>query len=91
MKCKVIRGPALGGICVLDMPDGAVAKIVLWDDTGSLVGQSVQRHGEELILIGQPSKKSWSRVFTGNAIPNTWNRNRVRLLEAGDSIVIEEG
>lgn len=70
-------------ICVRDMDDGDIAEVVGRCNSDYL-GDIIQRHGDDLVMIGGTIMKGWDNI---DILSNNF---RVRLLTKGDAIVIEE-
>ena len=81
----VERKPVDFVIHVSEMSDGDIAEIIHWSNTPRVhTGQIVQRYGDALVVLGQPSKNSFSDLFCGGGPFD--ERCRVELLRDGNSI-----
>jgi hypothetical protein len=87
-----LANKTINGVSVSEMKDGDVAVIVGWGNgvtyVGSVVyaGRVVQRYGNNLITLGANEGKSWSNFFDCILSPD---ENRVRILEKGETLVVE--
>lgn len=77
--------PKVLSVNVSNMKDGQIAEIVgapaLHQDK---LGRIVQRYKDNLITVGQPSGFGWTDFFERKE-----GRFEVRILEAGEKIVIQ--
>lgn len=67
-----------------ELKDGEMAIITEWIFNQSYLGEIVQRFGEDLIVIGKPSKHSYLNFFNNKKITN----QQVRVLTVGTQIEI---
>ena len=67
------------------MNDGDIGVITSWNAL-DYIGRIVQRYRDLLITVGSPSGNGWERYFRSN---DTKPRCRVRLLEKGETLVVE--
>lgn len=74
-------------IPVTDMRDGQIAIIVAHQTNPNYIGRVVQHYGDTLITIGGKKEYSWSNPFANKSVGEIM---RVRLLEKGEHIIIEE-
>ena len=72
-------------IHVSEMQDGELAVITQWTDK-CFIGSIVQRYSNSLICLGCHYGHSWSNLFNFNR--GVAEECRVRLLEAGEELVI---
>lgn len=71
-------------VSVLDMGDGQIG-VIVHSPARSNVGRIVQRHNDTLIAIGKPPSWSWEGLMARNGMQGT----RVRILEEGETLVVE--
>lgn len=77
-------------ISIFDMEDGQIGEIVTWGGGKSeYSGRIIQRHSEKLISLGLPSGKSWPHLLHSDYNRAEKQNYLVRLLQPGDSIVVE--
>ena len=70
-------------VCVSEMKDGDIAVITNWK-CKSYIGRVVQRYRDFLICVGTDSGHGWGEFF-----PNTSSPGHVRILEKGETLVVE--
>ena len=70
-------------IPVSEMKDGEIGTITKWTYKNA-VGTIVQRYNDILVTVGRPSGCSWPSIF-----PNGDINCRIRILEKGDTLIIE--
>lgn len=73
-------------IPISELRDGQLAVITAWLGD-KYIGEVVQRNGDGLVAIGQPTGSGWSRIFPECS---RYPQCRVRLLVPGDKIVVED-
>ena len=71
---------------IAEMRDGDVAVIMEWGAPHHK-GNIVQRHGKKLICLGMSEGHSWGNLLTSL---KSCSGNRVRILEAGETLIVEE-
>ena len=83
MPCKV-DPPAVKGVGLSCMENGELAVIVSWPGWPQRVGQVVQRYQNAMVILGTRSGQCFPTLIGSN--PESC---RVRILEPGESITIE--
>lgn len=69
-------------IPISKMKDGDVAIIVDWAIPG-MCGKVVQKYKGSLVALGESSGNGWSNPF-----PDLSEKNRVRVLEIGETLTV---
>lgn len=87
MSVRLVENPVNKLIPVQSMKDGDIAVITCWDSS-VYIGRVVQRYYNNLICVGSNSRNGWSDIFS-SPVEKPSNQCRVRLLEKGETLIIE--